>query len=188
VGRIRIIAGELKGRRIAVPDAPSVRPTAERVREALFSILGRKVEGVRVLDGYSGSGALGFEALSRGAREVVFLERDRTVARGLEESAEALGVAARCTVLRCDSIAWLSSGSGESPFALIFADPPYAERAPARFLALASDPARLAPGGWIVLERDRASQPLERAGGGVLRFRTARYGNTCLDFFSRPDD
>jgi 16S rRNA (guanine966-N2)-methyltransferase len=184
MGRIRIIAGELKGRRIRVPEGPALRPTADRVREALFSILGARISHARVLDAYAGSGALGFEAISRGAREVVFLEADRSVARHLERAAADLDVAERCSVHPTDAARWLAGGGGRTPFNVILADPPYGAGAPEALLSLASNPAWLAPRGWIVVERAATADPVEDAGHGVRRFRTARYGGTCLDFFA----
>jgi 16S rRNA (guanine(966)-N(2))-methyltransferase RsmD len=181
---IRIIAGKLKGRKIRVPQGRSVRPTAERVREALFSILGDRVSGARVLDAYSGSGALGFEALSRGAERVVFLEADRSVARLVEENAATLGISARCTIHPTEAAAWLSSGREERPFDLILADPPYGAEGVTRFLTQASSPLWLASEGWIVLERGAGLDAREEAGHGVVRFRTAGYGTTCLDFYA----
>ena len=122
---LRIVAGEFRGRRIAVPSVPGLRPTGERVREALFSILAERPVGARVLDAYAGSGALGFEALSRGAAHVVFVESDPRAARGLEQTAAALGVADRCCVLRGRVDEVLGRGAARGPFDLILADPPW---------------------------------------------------------------
>mgnify|MGYP001036836683 CR=1 FL=1 len=94
---IRIVAGELRGRRLAV--GPGVRPTTERAREALFSILGERVRGARVLDAAAGSGALGFEALSRGAREAVFVDADRRVARVLESNVLSARLECRASIV-----------------------------------------------------------------------------------------
>ena len=185
---IRIIAGELKGRKIRVPTGDAVRPTADRVREALFSILGERVRGARVLDAYSGSGALGFEALSRGAAKAVFLEADRAVVRLLRENAVKLGISPRCTIHCTEATAWLSAQRGADRFDLILADPPYAAAAAARFLHRASSPLWLAAGGWIVLERGAGLEARDEAGHGVVRFRSARYGHCCLDFYASTGD
>jgi 16S rRNA (guanine966-N2)-methyltransferase len=119
-GTLRIIAGELKGRRIRVP-AGDVRPTPDRAREALFAILGDSVHGSRVLDAFSGSGALGFEALSRGARSVLFVESDPHVLATLRENARALAVEGRCSSVRGAALETLD-GPGCGPFDLILAD------------------------------------------------------------------
>jgi 16S rRNA (guanine(966)-N(2))-methyltransferase RsmD len=185
MGRIRIIAGEFKGRRLVVPEGLDVRPTSERVREALFSILGSRVLEARVLDAYAGTGALGIEALSRGAREVVFVESDPAAARRIREHLEALGVVLRAPVHQADALAWLRGPGGGGPFGLILADPPYAaEEGRARFGRASA--VRLARGGWLVLERDAAASPAPLAGSELVLFRSARYGRSCLDFYERP--
>ena len=183
MGRIRIIAGSLKGRRIQVPQGQKVRPTGDRVREALFSILGRKVVKARILDAYAGSGALGLEALSRGAHHAIFVEADRQVARQLERNVQGLGLDSRAEVRQEDVLAFLARGGPSRPLDLVLADPPYAEAAAGPFLARIAAPGWLAADGWIVLERDRGAAWLGEAGHGVRRFRTATYGGTCLDFF-----
>jgi 16S rRNA (guanine966-N2)-methyltransferase len=181
VGHLRIIAGELRGRRIAVPPGEGVRPTADRVREALFSILGSAVHEARVLDAYAGSGALGFEALSRGAARATFLEADRRAVRTLQANAAALGAVDRSTVHHGRVIDILRRGAVAGPFDLVFADPPYEGAEAGPFLALAASV--LAEGGVVVLERDTRAGAA--AAGELERTRTARYGRCCLDFYTR---
>jgi 16S rRNA (guanine966-N2)-methyltransferase len=184
VGSLRIIAGELRGRRILVPPG-GVRPTAERVREALFSILGAAVEGAGVLDAYSGSGALGFEALSRGARHVVFMESDRVAFRALRDTAARLGLTNRCTVFHGQVEQGLLRAVGPlGCFDLVLADPPYGPDPGAAILPLAAR--RLAPDGCIVVERDgRQAPPQHPERWGLERFREAAYGRCRLDFYRR---
>jgi 16S rRNA (guanine966-N2)-methyltransferase len=117
---VRIVAGEFKGRRLATPRGTGTRPTADRVREALFSMLG-DVGGARVLDLYAGSGALGIEALSRGAASAVFVERDPQAVAAIERNLAPLDVEA--AVRRADVVRWLARAEG--PFDLVFCDPPY---------------------------------------------------------------
>jgi 16S rRNA (guanine966-N2)-methyltransferase len=117
---VRVVAGEFKGRRLAAPRGARTRPTADRVREALFSMLG-DVAGARVLDLYAGSGALGIEALSRGAASAVFVERDAQAIAAIERNLEPLDVDA--SVERADAVRWL--GRAEGRFDLVFCDPPY---------------------------------------------------------------
>jgi len=117
---VRVIAGELRGRRFKAPAAS--RPTADRVREALFSILG-DVSGLRVLDLFAGSGALGVEALSRGAAAAVFVDRARAATEVVSANLSALGLAA--DVHRRDALTWLRDAHGGAPFELVFCDPPY---------------------------------------------------------------
>jgi 16S rRNA (guanine966-N2)-methyltransferase len=185
VGLIRIISGEFKGRRIRVPVGLGVRPTSDRVREALFSILGERIPGARVLDAYSGSGALGFEALSRGAREVIFVELDRRTADVLEENAATLGVSDRCRAFVAAMDELLAGEPPGGTFDVVLADPPYAAGEAARFLPLVSAPEWLSHDGLIVLERDRRTMPVDTAGHGLVLARTVRYGSTCLDFYRR---
>jgi 16S rRNA (guanine966-N2)-methyltransferase len=117
---MRVVAGEFKGRRLQAPRGRRTRPTADRVREALFSMLG-DLSGLRALDLYAGSGALGIEALSRGAAEVTFVERDARAAATIERNLET--VRARAEVRRQDVLRFLASAPGT--FDLVFIDPPY---------------------------------------------------------------
>jgi 16S rRNA (guanine966-N2)-methyltransferase len=117
---LRVVAGEFKGRRLRAPRGTRTRPTADRVREALFSMLG-DVGGARVLDLYAGSGALGIEALSRGAATAVFVERDPLAVAAIERNLAAIGVEA--VVVRQDVLRYLPRADG--PFDLVFCDPPY---------------------------------------------------------------
>jgi 16S rRNA (guanine(966)-N(2))-methyltransferase RsmD len=120
---MRVVAGVYGGRRLEAPAGRSTRPTSDRVREALFSILG-PIDGARVLDLFAGSGALGIEALSRGAAEAVFVDSDARAVQAIERNLETLGASAR--VHRRDALKWLeSAASGEEGFDLVFADPPY---------------------------------------------------------------
>ena len=122
---LRIIAGEFKGRRLKAPAGRSVRPTGDRVKEAWFSILQQSLPGARVLDLFAGSGALGFEALSRGAAQVDFVEQHGASLAVIRENAAALNVAARVTIHRSDAMrfaARLQPGA----YDVGFADPPYA--------------------------------------------------------------
>ena len=147
---MRVVAGEFKGRRLVAPRGSRTRPTADRVREALFSMLG-DVSGARVLDLYAGSGALGIEALSRGAESAVFVERDRAALTALGRNLEATG--ARGEVRRQDVSRFLARPEGT--FDLVFCDPPY-DGAPAIAEALAEAlPAIAAEEARIVTESDK---------------------------------
>jgi 16S rRNA (guanine966-N2)-methyltransferase len=119
---MRVIAGAYKGRRLTAPAGPSTRPTSDRVREALFSILG-DVSGLRVLDLFAGSGALGIEALSRGAAEAVFVESGRRAAAAIAANLRAVGDPP-ATVRSEDALAFLQRARGQA-YDLVFADPPY---------------------------------------------------------------
>jgi 16S rRNA (guanine966-N2)-methyltransferase len=147
---VRVVAGEFKGRRLYAPRGVRTRPTADRVREALFSMLG-DVSGARVLDLYAGSGALGIEALSRGAESAVFVERDQQALAALRRNLEAVG--ARAEVRRQDVLRLLARPEGT--FDLVFCDPPY-DVAPAVAPALEEAlPALAEEDARIVTESDK---------------------------------
>ena len=124
---MRIVAGRHKGRRLKAPPGSGTRPTADRVREAVFSTLG-PVEGLRVLDLYAGSGALGIEALSRGAAGATFVESGRPALEAIRANLAAIGEG-EAEVVASDVLAWLRSGPGEHRYDLVFCDPPYDEAA-----------------------------------------------------------
>ena len=156
---MRVIAGTYGGRRLQAPPGTDTRPTADRVREALFSILGDRVPDARVLDLFAGSGALGIEALSRGAAEATFVDKAAPAIRAIGANLEALG--ADATVVRAEARRFLggASRSGRS-YDLVFLDPPYRlDAALARALPAAIK-AVLAPGATVVAESDRRL-PLE---------------------------
>jgi len=174
---IRIVAGELRGRRLAV--GPGVRPTTERAREALFSILSTRLPEARVLDAAAGSGALGFEALSRGAREVVFVEADRRVARVLSANLEALGVGRRAAVVVRAVEAFLRVDAPRG-FDLVLFDPPWASPVTAVLGGLWES---LAPGGTFVIERGSGEEPWP---GAPVAPDVRRYGTTTFFLYRRP--
>ena len=169
---MRVVAGELGGRRLQSPPRRSaaVRPTADRVREALFSILGN-VEGAHALDLYCGTGALGIEALSRGASSAILVDTHTAVAR---RNATELSLGDRCEVVRSDARAFLRREQRE--FDLIFCDPPYrlADRLEGDLDTLM--PKRLAPGGRLIVE-GAARRPLELSLPVVTE---RRYGDTIV--------
>jgi 16S rRNA (guanine966-N2)-methyltransferase len=151
---VRVIAGSYGGRTLKAPAGAATRPTSDRVREALFSILGTQVHDARVLDLFAGSGALGLEALSRGAQTVTFVDAADPAIRAVRANLAALGADAE--VRRIDALKFLSAASTRhAQYDLVFLDPPYreAERL-ARSLSEAL-PAVLAPGGVVVAESDR---------------------------------
>jgi 16S rRNA (guanine966-N2)-methyltransferase len=164
--RVRIIAGKWRSRIVKFPAAAQLRPTPDRVRETLFNWLGQRLDGLACLDLFAGSGALGFEALSRGAARVVMVERDRNVAAGLRASALALQ-AQGAEVVEGDALDFL--GRSRERFDVAFVDPPYASDLAAR--ALEKLPGHLRPTGrvyvegaapvaagspWVTLREDRA--------------------------------
>lgn len=177
---MRIVAGEFKGRRLAGPEGKAARPTSDKVREALFSILG-DVSGQRVLDLFAGTGAVGLEAISRGASEAVLVERDRRMASVIGKNlADALGAAdQRARLVRGDAIKFLAAGE---QFDLVFVDPPYAQAEELAPKLTAALPGVLAPGGTVVTESDRR-QPLV-LGESAFTLRSEHiYGDTLIRIF-----
>ena len=171
---MRIVAGEYGGRRLVVPKGERVRPTADRVREAWMSILGKALPDARVLDLFAGSGALGLEALSRGAAHVTFVELHPASLRALDQNIAALGVADSVTVHRGDAMRYAKQ-AGESPFDVILADPPYSIDFAERLVALF----RRHPFGRILSVEHRSDLALNGDD-------TRRYGDTAITFCHAP--
>jgi len=151
---VRVVAGELRGRRLVAPKGPDVRPTSDRAREALFSILG-DVGGLEVLDLFCGTGALGIEALSRGARRAVFVDSEPASA---EANIESLGMKQRGEVVRGDALSFLQTTKLE--FDLVLCDPPYTLAARVARDLEQLVPSRLREGGRLVVESS-ARAPME---------------------------
>ncbi len=166
---VRIIGGQWKRSKLSVPDKAGLRPTPDRVRETLFNWLGQELGGCRVLDAFAGTGALGFEAASRGAARVVCLESEPMLV-GLMREARVRLQASRVEVLQCDAMAWMARAA-PSGFDLIFIDPPFDARLHPRAIKLAT--ALLAQDAWLYVE---ASDALP-APVGLIDHRHLRAGN-----------
>ncbi|QIL02300.1 16S rRNA (guanine(966)-N(2))-methyltransferase RsmD [Sphingomonas sinipercae] len=157
---MRIVAGQWRGRRLAAPAGSATRPTADRVRETLFSMLASRLgsfDELRVADLYAGSGALGFEALSRGAAFACFVEQDRGAIAAIRSNIAVFAVQARTEVLGRSA----TSLPPSQPFDLIFADPPYAAGSGSAVVAEIVRAGWLAPGGWAAIETQRGD-PVDR--------------------------
>lgn len=171
-GRLRIIAGRFRGRVLPIPDEPGLRPTGDRVRETLFNWLAPVIEGARCLDAFAGSGALGLEAVSRGAGSVTLIERSEPVARQLELNVRTLR-AEQVQVIRSDALTWLARPAPHESFDLIFLDPPFGHDllAPACDLLCAGN--WLAPNARVYLETSAHQElPTLPASWEILRERT----------------
>ena len=151
-GRLRIVAGKWRSRLLPVTDEPGLRPTSERIRETLFNWLASTIEGSRCLDLFAGTGALGLEALSRGAALVVFVEDSARVATALEDSVRTLD-ASDARILRQDALSYLK-GEPE-PFDVVFLDPPFAADLLGVLCRLLDDGGWLADGARVYLEQNR---------------------------------
>ncbi len=188
---MRVIAGSAKGRRLRAPKGETTRPTSDRVRESLFSSLGDRVPGTAVLDLWSGPGTLGIEALSRGATQAVFVERDRRALAALRANLAATGFDARSTVVPGDVDAYAARPLG-GPFGLVFADPPYALETALVWRVLEGLLAvgALAPEATISLERQRSRHGPAPASvpDGLAWDRARAYGDTVLWRLVRDPD
>lgn len=188
---IRVISGEFGGRKLKTPNGCFTRPTADRVREALFNILGPLDSVTTVWDLCAGSGALGVEALSRGAKRAVFVDHDPRACRTLNQNLHALGVTSRATVIQASLERFLSSlRHTVQPAELIFSDPPYASGELERLLAWFALPSCNVPGpgGRVVLETDvrQAAKLCEWTAKTALAcVDSRRYGDTTLLFLAR---
>ncbi|MBX3190133.1 MAG: 16S rRNA (guanine(966)-N(2))-methyltransferase RsmD [Labilithrix sp.] len=183
---MRITGGAWRSRTLDAPRGTATRPTSDRVREALFSMLA--ADGLLdvdvVLDLYAGSGALAFEALSRGVSEAVLVEHARDALAAIRQNARALGAEGRIRVIA--SKVDRALGSDAAQYGLVLVDPPYADvRAPAFGATFAAMAARVAPGGALVLEHASADDPPPSA--SLTLDRSRRYGDTTLSLYRKPE-
>jgi 16S rRNA (guanine(966)-N(2))-methyltransferase RsmD len=175
---MRIIAGQSKGRRLQGPKAAGLRPTSDSLRETLFNVLGPSVESARVLDGFAGTGAVGLEALSRGASHATFVERDPRALVALDANVRLCGAEDACAIIRDDfsRVNVLARGA----FDLVFLDPPYEG---VNLEAVVDRAAPLvAPGGRLVLEHSRRRESPMQA-GSLGRARVLVAGDSALSFY-----
>jgi 16S rRNA (guanine966-N2)-methyltransferase len=174
---MRVIAGRYGGRRLLAPKGRTTRPTSDRVREAIYAMLG-DIEGMRVLDLYAGTGALGIEALSRGALKAVFVERDRDAIEAIEANIEALRLDREQAQIRREDVvdALQRARKRKETYDLVLIDPPYGRASALGPRLQAWLQALLAPGARVVLESDRRT-PLEL---GLALEKGRRYGDTTI--------
>ena len=176
---MRVIAGTLKGRRLQSPDGVQIRPTSDRLRETLFNILGHDVDAARVLDACAGTGALGIEALSRGAAEVVFVESSPEAAALITSNLVHCRVEGQTVVVVETLPGAVHHAELAAPFDLILLDPPYDD--PQIGAILSAVAPRLRRGGTLVLERSKRAPSLEASPLVVVR--TVKAGDSVLDFY-----
>jgi len=179
---VRVIAGEAKGRRLAGIRQGDLRPTTDRVREALFSTLGPAVAGARVLDLFAGSGAVGIEALSRGAAAAVFVDSDPEAVAAIRANLELTGLAGRASVQRLPAAQFVSRGARAAggPFDVAFLDPPYRAGFPADLLAALAASGMLTERAEVIVESAALTEPPPVA--GLVPLLVRRYGDTSLVF------
>ena len=184
---MRIVAGTARGRVFKGPkDATRIRPTADRVRETLFNILGQSLEGLDVLDLFAGTGALGLEAISRGAHFAVLVDSGREAIALCRENAEVLGMAGQVEIVArpVEKVIADLASSGRA-FDLVFVDPPYELKAGASTLTALSDCAALNPGARVFYEHSK-HEALEGSYGTLVRVDERTFGETVVTFFERP--
>lgn len=177
---MRVIAGRLKGRRLDAPQWEGLRPTSDKLRETLFNVLAPRIQGAVVLDGYAGTGAVGIEALSRGARHVTFVERDPRAAALIETNLKHCGVLDRYAIIRA-RVAGTERPPGGGRFDLIFLDPPYG----AQELSAALDAAAALAGDdtLVVIEHAKRDASPESS-GPLVRTREIVSGDSALAFYA----
>ena len=158
-GRLRIVAGKWRSRLLDIADVPGLRPTSERIRETLFNWLSPRLHGARCLDLFAGTGALGLEALSRGAAQTVFIEKATPAVRSLRNSIAALD-AGGATVLQTDAVSYLKQQQS-TPFDIVFLDPPFADDSLEELCRLLEDHNVLAKDALIYIEQDRSRPQVE---------------------------
>lgn len=182
---MRVIAGTHRGRRLHGPKGGALRPTADRVKEALFSILSSRVAGSRFLDLYAGTGAIGIEALSRGAQHVTFVESDRTALRLLRTNLLLCGLTTAAEIHACAVGSFLTNpGKGALPYNIVFADPPYGQDQLERLWPVLADSATIAPEAVVVVEHSsRTAVPSTK--GRLSLLQQYRYGDTMLSVYTR---
>lgn len=177
-GEVRLIGGLWKRSKLPVPDRPGLRPTPDRVKETLFNWLGQDLTGWRVLDAFAGTGALGFEAASRGAAEVLLLERDPVLAASLESTRLRLG-GTMVRIERTDALAWMAR-CAPGRFELVLLDPPFDAELAVPAAAVAAP--LVCEGGFVYVE---SAQPLPEPPPGLVLHRSAKAGAVHAQLWRR---
>jgi 16S rRNA (guanine966-N2)-methyltransferase len=187
---IRITAGEWKGRALATPPNETTRPTQARLRQALFNSIQFEIPGAKVLDLFAGAGSLAFEALSRGASEVVMVENHRGALEVIQKNIRELKAGPNARVLKDDVFKALPSALRFGPFDFVFADPPYAEGYETRLLDEVPWPDLLAPGGYFLLEWGTQKSKIESVPdetAHLTKIREKVYGDSVLTTYRRKE-
>lgn len=185
---MRIIAGKYRGRKLKSPPTLATRPTSDRLRETLFNVLAPRIESSRFLDLCAGTGAVGIEALSRGASQVTFVDQSRRMCPLIEANLETLEIEDDFKVVTAEASDFLRKFVKEvtSPFDIIFFDPPYAADYETVLDFIGAHATRLlADGGVMIVEHDKKKELREEA-GQLRRYRVVRQGDSALSFYERP--
>lgn len=177
---MRIISGRFRGRKLCCPGGAATRPTGSLVRGAIFNMLGGLVEGEEVLELYAGTGALGLEALSRGASHAVLVEGDRRAAEALRSNVEAMGAGEEVDIVTMDCLSYLARC--RSRFGLVLADPPYSEEMTGNLLAKLGGDGIMKDGGVAVIQEPSSRSP-NPGGHGLSLWKTRVHGRTRISFY-----
>jgi 16S rRNA (guanine966-N2)-methyltransferase len=180
---MRIISGRFKGRKLHAFKADHVRPTTDRIKENIFNIAAGNIPDARVLDLYSGTGNLGLEALSRGAKSVDFVENHRASVQIILKNIELLGVEDEVEIHRMEALEFLTRRKGE-PFDIILADPPFPSRICAETIKKCGESAAAGPETLVIIEHSK-QEPLEPQIGAMECIDTRQYGDKFLSFYRR---
>ena len=178
---MRVIAGSLKGRRLKTPDWDGLRPTSDKLRETLFNILAPRIAGARVVDTYAGTGAVGIEAISRGAREVIFVEHDPRAQALIAGNLAHCGITTGYTIVRSAALRAFESFA-DGAFDIVWLDPPYDASDAEVMGVLAAAGQALTPDGLAVFERARR-RPAPDEAGRLGRSRDVASGHSALTFY-----
>ncbi len=181
---MRIIGGSLRGRKIEYPDSKDVRPTKDRIREAVFNVIARDVPGSRVLDLFAGSGSYGLEAYSRGALFVLFVDNSKTSCDTITSNIVKLDAGSRCEVSSSDVFGLFDEKNNvrSAFFDLIFADPPYAKGLAKKALIMINQYDILSPSGTLIIEHD-SGESLPEKEGKLSLFKQKTYKNVNISYF-----
>ena len=177
---MRVIAGRFKGRRLKAPTWDGLRPTSDKLRETLFKIIAARIQGSRVLDGYAGTGAVGIEALSRGAAHVTFIDSDRRATALIEQNLALCGIEGDYTIEQGGVATVLRRLPTDVEFDIIVLDPPYEAPGVGEVIDAAAE--RLVPSGILVLERATRRQP--ETSSALARTRDVKSGDSSLTFYT----
>ena len=184
---MRIIGGEFRGRRIKQPDLDTVRPTKDRVREAVFNIISGEVRGASVLDIFAGSGAYGLEALSRGADRVLFIEKATECCDVIRKNMGLLGSSEKCKIITEDAFRGLKALCKDNKmFDIVFSDPPFGMGMAKKTLIMISQYDILKPAGLLVVEHS-ASEKIPETEGNVSICKQKTYGDILISIFQKND-
>lgn len=185
---MRVIGGKYRGRRLRTVEGLDVRPTSDRLRETLFNILAPRIEGSRFLDICAGSGAVGIEALSRGASEVIFIERSRRACSVIRANLEAVGAGREAVIVSRDAEPALTQFAGDfREFDIAFLDPPYASEVYGRVMSLLGRGELLSEDAIVIVEH-RVKRPPERQYEKLRMFRMVKQGESSLAFYEIEGD